>query len=144
MELLAYALFILVLATPFLVVAAIAAAFIAGIAGIVAAIGGRLSGALLGVVLIASSGTAAMMIKHWATSPPTDAATSAHRVVYQTYREMRMQLLARRWLYAGTFNRLTEEQQRARDAVQRLGSTNDGVKQPGPGREYASQRDREP
>jgi thiol:disulfide interchange protein len=126
MELLPYAWFIIVLATPFLVIAAIAAAFIAGIAGIAAAIGGRWSGALVGVVLIASSGTTAAMIRHWATSPPTDAATSAHRVVHRTYKEMRMQL-ARRWLHAGTFSRLVEEQQRIRDSVQSLPADNDGV-----------------
>jgi hypothetical protein len=90
-----------------------------------------LSGALLGVVLIASSGTTAAMIRHWATSPPTDAATSAHRVVHRTYQEMRMQL-ARRWLHAGTLNRIVEEQQRIRDSVQRLRAANDGEKQPGP------------
>jgi thiol:disulfide interchange protein len=126
MELLAYAWFILVVALPFLVIAAIAAAFIAGIAGIVAGIGGRLSAALVGVMLIASSGTAATTIRNWATSPPTDAATGAHRVVHRTYQEMRMQLLARRWLYAGTFNRVAQEQQRARDAVQRLPAANGG------------------
>jgi thiol:disulfide interchange protein len=106
MELLAYALFIIVLAIPFLVIAAIAAAFVAGIAGIVAGIAkGRLSGALLGVVLMVGSGAAAMMIMHWATSPPTDAATSAHRVVYQTYQELRMQFRAMRWLRDGTLER---------------------------------------
>jgi hypothetical protein len=71
------------------------------------------------------------MIRHWATSPPTDAATSAHRVVHRTYQEMRMQL-ARRWLHAGTLNRIVEEQQRIRDSVQRLRAANDGEKQPGP------------
>jgi hypothetical protein len=130
MELLPYAWFIIVLALPFLVIAAIAAAFIAGIAGTAAAIGGRLSGALIGVMLIAGSGTTAMTIKHWITSPPTDAATSAHRIVHQAFQEMRTQFLARRWLYAGTFNRVVEEQQRARTAVQRLRSTNDGVAAP--------------
>jgi thiol:disulfide interchange protein len=119
MELLPYAWFIIVLATPYLVVAAIAAAFIAGIAGIVAATGGRLSGALFGAMLIAGSGTTAMTIRHWATSPPTDAATSAHRVVHKAYREMRMQMMTR-WLHDGTINRIVERQQRARDAVQRL------------------------
>jgi hypothetical protein len=129
MELLAYARFIIVLALPFLVIAAIAAAFIAGITGIAAAIGGRLSGALLGAVLIAGSGTTAMMIKHWATSPPTDAATSAHRVVHRTYQEVRMQLLARRWLFAGTFSRLTDEE-RARYAERLIRAVNDGVPAP--------------
>lgn len=119
MELLAYAWFIIVLAAPFLVIAAIAAAFIAGIAGIAAGIGGRLSGALVGVMLIAGSGTTAMTIKHWATSPPTDAATAAHRVVHKAYQEMRMRMMTR-WLHDGTINRIVERQQRARDAVQRL------------------------
>jgi hypothetical protein len=119
MELLPYAWFIIVQASPFLVIAAIAAAFIAGIAGIVAGIGGRLSGALVGVMLIAGSGTTAMTIKYWATSPPTDAATSAHRVVYETYREIRMRMMTR-WLHDGTIKRIVERQQRARDAVQRL------------------------
>jgi hypothetical protein len=132
MELLAYALFIIVAATPFLVIAAIAAAFIAGIAGIAAGIGGRLSGALLGVVLIAGSGTTAVTIGHWATSPPTDTATSAHRVVHQTYQEVRMQLLAMRWLYAGTFNRVAQKQP-AREIERAIRSVNDAAKQPVPG-----------
>jgi hypothetical protein len=119
MELLAYAWFIIVLAAPFLVIAAIAAALIAGIAGIAAGIGGRLSGALLGVMLIAGSGTTAMTIRYWATSPPTDAATIAHRVVHKTYQEMRMRMMTR-WLHDGTINRIADRQQRARDAVQRL------------------------
>jgi hypothetical protein len=33
------------------------------------------------MVLMVGSGAAAMMIMHWATSPLTDAATSAHRVI---------------------------------------------------------------
>jgi hypothetical protein len=131
MELLPYAWFIIVVASPFLVIAAIAAAFIAGIAGIAAGIGGRLSGALVGVMLIAGSGTTAMTIKHWATSPPTDAATSAHRVVHKAYQEMRMRMMTR-WLHDGTINRIVERQQRARDAVQRLPAANDGGKQPVP------------
>jgi hypothetical protein len=132
MELLPYAWFIILLALPFLVIAAIAVAFIAGIAGIAAAIGGRWSGALLGVVLIASSGTTVAMIRHWAMSPPTDAATSAHRVVHRTYQEIRMQVLPRRRLDAGTLNRIVAEQQRIRDSVQSLPADNDGGKQPGP------------
>jgi hypothetical protein len=120
MELLPYAWFIIVLALPFLVIAAIAVAFIAGIAGLAAAIGGRLSGALVGVVLIASSGTTAAMIRHWAMSPPTDAATSAHRVVHRTYQQVRMQVLARRRLDGGTLSRVVEEQRRIRDSVQSL------------------------
>jgi membrane protein implicated in regulation of membrane protease activity len=119
MELLPYAWFFIVLAAPYLAIAAIAAAFIAGIVGIVAGIGGRLSAALLGVTLIAGSGTTAMTIRHWATSPPTDTATSAHRVVYKTYREMRMWAMTRR-LHDGTIQRIVEGQQRARDSVQRL------------------------
>jgi hypothetical protein len=69
---------------------------------------------LIGVVLMVGSGAAAMLIAHWATSPPTDAATSAHRVVYQTYQGLRMQYRAMRWLRDGTAKRLTQEQ-RARD-----------------------------
>jgi hypothetical protein len=126
MELLPYARFIIVLALPFLVIAAIAVGFILGITGIVARIGGRLSGALLGVVLIAGSGTTTMMIKHWITSPPTDAATSAHRVVHRTYQEVRMQLVARRWLHAGTLSRLTDEE-RARYAERHIRAVNDSI-----------------
>jgi hypothetical protein len=88
-----------------------------------------LSSALLGVVLMVGSGAAALTIKHWATSPPTDAATSAHRVVYQTYQDMRARYQALRWLRDGTFERLAEEQ-RARDAQRRPRSTNDDRKQP--------------
>jgi hypothetical protein len=130
MELLAYALFIIVLAIPFFVIAAIAAAFVAGIAAIVAGLArGRWFSALLGVVLMVGSGAAALTIRHWATSPPTDAATSAHRVVYRTYQDMRARYQAMRWLHDGTFERLAEEQ-RARDAQRRPHSTNDGGKQP--------------
>jgi thiol:disulfide interchange protein len=132
MDMLAYAWFIVVLALPYLVIAAIAAALIAGAAGIIARIGGRVSGALLGVMLISGSGTTATMLTQWAGSPPTDAASSAHRVVHQTYQEIRTQFLARQGLPAGTFNRLAEEQQRVRDAVQGLHAANDGAKQPGP------------
>jgi hypothetical protein len=114
MEILAYAAFILILAIPFLVIAAIAATFVAGIRVIVAGIaGGRLSRVLFGVVLMVGSGAAAMVIAHWATSPPTDAATSAHRVVYQTYQGLRMQYLAMRWLRDGTANGL----RRSRPAI---------------------------
>ena len=65
MDMLAYAWFIVVLALPYLVIAAIAAALIAGAAGIIARIGGRVSGALLGVMLISGSGTTATMLTQW-------------------------------------------------------------------------------
>jgi hypothetical protein len=116
MELLAYALFIIVLAIPFLVVGMIAAAFIAGITGIVTGIAGRrLPRILLGAVLLAGSGAAGTMIGRWATSPPTDAATSTHRTVYKASQELRVLYLAMRFLFSGGPKRLAEEQ-RARDA----------------------------
>jgi thiol:disulfide interchange protein len=115
--LLAYALFIIVMAIPYMVVAAVACTFLGGVAALVSGIlRGRTAKALVGVVLMIGSGAAAMTIAHWATSRPTDAsATSAHRVVYQTYQGMRARQQAMRWLRDGTFTKLAKEQ-RARDA----------------------------
>lgn len=131
MELIAYAVFIIILAIPFLVIAAIASAFIGGIAAIVEGLAsGRSSRALLGAVSMVASGAAAMMIMHWATARPTDTATSAHRIVHQTYQGLRAHYIALRWLHDGNLKRVTE-QQRARDGEQRLRSTNEGGKPPG-------------
>ena len=129
--LLAYALFIIILAIPFLVIGVIAAAFLGGIAAVVVGfVRRRLSWAVLGLVLMVGSGAAAMTIKHWATTPPTDAdTTSVHRVVYQTYQGMRARQQAMRWLRDGTFERLAKEG-RARDAERRAPSSADGGKQP--------------
>jgi hypothetical protein len=129
--LLAYALFIIVLAIPFLVIGVIAAAFLGGIAAVIVSLVRRTSSwALLGVLLMVGSGAAAMTIKHWATTPPTDAgATSPHRVVYQTYQGMRARQQAMRWLRDGTFSRLAKEG-RVRDAEPPQPSPADGGKQP--------------
>ena len=129
--LLAYALFIIILAIPFLVLAAIAATFLGGIAAvIVGVVRRRSSWALLGVLLMVGGGAAAMTIKHWATTRPPDAdTTSAHRVVYQTYQGMRARQQAMRWLRDGTFERLAKEG-RARDSERRAPSTADGGKKP--------------
>ena len=111
MEILAYALFILVAAIPFLVVTAIAGAFLTGLAGLAAGIvKRRWAVAALGAVLMAGSGAAARAIQHWATTKPSDASTGAHRVVYKTYQDMRIQYRARRWLHDGTMERLAAEQ----------------------------------
>jgi len=110
--LLAYSLFIIVMAIPYMVIAAVPCAFLAGVAVLVSGIlKGRTANALLRVVLMVGSGAAAMTIAHWATSRPTDAsATRAHRVVYATYQEMRARHQAMRWLRDGTFTKLAKEQ----------------------------------
>lgn len=129
--LLAYALFIIILAIPFLVIGAIAATCLGGIATVVVGLVRRRSFlAVLGVVLMVGSGAAAMTIKHWATTRPPDAdTTSAHRAVYQTYQDMRARQQAMRWLRDGTFERLAKEG-RVRDAEPRAPSNADSGKQP--------------
>lgn len=111
--LVAYTLYIIILAIPFLVIAAIAAIFLAGIAAVVSGVsGGRSLKALLGVIMLVVSGSAAAMITYWATTPPADASgTGPHNIVYKTYREIQAQFQALRWLRDGTFERDTGKQQ---------------------------------
>jgi hypothetical protein len=119
--LLAYAAFIIILAIPFLLIAAIAAAFLGGIVTVVLGLVRRSSAwAVLGVVLMVGSGALAITIAYWATTPPADGAADAHRLVYQTYQSMRARQQAMRWLRDGTFERLAKERQ-AQDAEQRPG-----------------------
>jgi len=123
--LLAYALFIILLAIPYLVIAVIALAFVAGVAAIIGGVrSGRTATALLGLVLLAASGTSAITIKHWATSPPTNSSGSAHRLVYETYRGMRARQQAMRWLRDGTFTQPAKEHG-GRDAERRSPSANE-------------------
>lgn len=118
--LLAYALFIILLAIPYLVIAVIA-----GVAAIIGGVrSGRTATALLGLVLLAASGTSAITIKHWATSPPTNSSGSAHRLVYETYRGMRARQQAMRWLRDGTFTQPAKEHG-GRDAERRSPSANE-------------------
>ena len=122
--LLAYALFIIMLAIPFLVIGATAATFL----------GGRRNGRsglsplqIILVLLMVGSGAAAM-IKHWATSPPIEAsATNVHRVVYQTFQGTPARQQAMRWLRDGTFERLAKEG-RGRDAERAAPSSAEGGK----------------
>jgi thiol:disulfide interchange protein len=117
--LLAYTLFILVMAIPYLVIAGIGLAFFVGIAATAAGLfGGRTARASWGVALVVVSVAAAMTIKHWATTAPTDASGSMHRFAYQSYQQMRAERLARQWLRDGTFTQPPKEQ-RPRDAERR-------------------------
>lgn len=115
MEFLAYALFIIILAIPYLVVAAIAAVFCAGVAGLIAGIAKRQRfNVVMGLVLTLAGGAAGLTIKYWATTPPSGAhAFVLHRVVYQTYESLRLRHLAMRWLRDGTFGPLSKEQKGA-------------------------------
>ena len=110
---LAYALFIIILAIPYLVVVAIAAVFVAGIAGLIAGIAKRQRfNVVMGIVLTLAGGAAGLTVKYWATTPPAgEHAFVLHRVVYQTYESLRLRHLAMRWLRDGTFERLSREQQ---------------------------------
>jgi glucan phosphoethanolaminetransferase (alkaline phosphatase superfamily) len=111
--LVAYTLYIIIMAIPFLVIAAIAAIFLAGIAATVSGTsGGRSIKTLLGVIMIVASSSAATMITYWATTPPADAgATTPHTIVYKTYQEMRAYFQALRWLHDGTFERSRGKQE---------------------------------
>ncbi len=111
--LVAYTLYIIIMAIPFLVIAAIAGIFLAGIAATVTGVsGGRSPKALLGVIMLVASSSTATMITYWATTPPADASTMGpHNIVYKTYQEMRAQFQALRWLHDGTFERDTGQQQ---------------------------------
>ena len=113
--LLAYTVFILFLAIPYFVIIGIAFAFFAGIVATVAGIFGRRTArALCGVVLVVASVAAAMTVKHWATTAPTDASGSLHRFAYQSYQHMRAERQAMQWLRDGTFSQPPKEQ-RPRD-----------------------------
>lgn len=107
--LLAYALFIILLAIPYLVIAVIALAFVAGVAAIIGGV---------------RNGRTATAVKHWATSPPTNSSGSAHRLVYETYRGMRARQQAMRWLRDGTFTQPAKEHG-GRDAERRSPSANE-------------------
>ena len=113
MEFLAYALFIIILAIPYLVVAAIVAVFCAGVAGLIAGIAKRQRfNVVMGIVLVLASSGAGWTIRHWATTPPaTDHPFVLHQVVYQTYQSLRARHQAMRWLLDGTFVRLMKEPQ---------------------------------
>jgi hypothetical protein len=115
---LAYAMFILILAIPFLVIAGIAAAFIAGLVMLVGGVAaGRPMGMIAGLLLVAGSGAMALTIRHWALTPPAAGTTSgAHVLVYKTYQGMRARHMAMKWLRDGTFQRLAEEE-KARKAA---------------------------
>jgi thiol:disulfide interchange protein len=110
---LAYALFIIMLAIPYLVVAAIAGVFCAGVAGLIAGIVKRHRfNMTMGIVLILASSAAGWTIRYWATTPPADdGASSLHSAVYHTYRALRARQQAMQWLRDGTFERLAKERQ---------------------------------
>jgi hypothetical protein len=118
---LAYAMFILILAIPFLVVAGIAAAFVAGLVMLVGGVAaGRPMGMIAGLLLVAGSGAMALTIRHCALTPPAaGAAGGAHVLVYKTYQGMRARHMAMKWLRDGTFQRLAEEEKarKAREAA---------------------------
>jgi hypothetical protein len=100
---LAYALFIIILAIPYLVVAAIIAVFCAGIAGLVVGIAKRQGfNVVMGVVLVLASSACGWTIKYWATTPPADdGASSLHSAVYHTYRTLRARHQAMQWMRDG-------------------------------------------
>jgi thiol:disulfide interchange protein len=109
----AYALFIIILAIPYLVVAAIVGVFCAGVAGLIAGIVKRhLFNMTMGIVLILASSASGWTIRYWATTPPADdGASSLHSAVYHTYRALRARQQAMQWMRDGTFERLAKERQ---------------------------------
>jgi hypothetical protein len=103
--LLAYALFIIVLAIPYVLIAGIVVAFVVGGVATIAGIRNRrITLGWLGVLLMLASGITAITVKNWATYPPTSTSSSAHRVVYNIYLEMRARKHAMKWLRDGTFS----------------------------------------
>lgn len=117
MVFLAYAAFIIILALPFLIVAMIAGGIFGGGAMAVSGVvNGQPRAIFLGLVLLVTSGIAAATIFYWATTPPpaTAATRSPHRVVFETYRAIKARQQAMRWMTDGTFERLAEEQRRAK------------------------------
>ncbi len=107
---LAYAVFIVVMALPYLVVAAIVGGFVGGclmFAG--GLVGGRPLTVAMGVALMMASGTAAYMIRYWIITPPP-AQQGVHALVHSTYRGMMARRQAMRWMRDGTFERLAKDQ----------------------------------
>ena len=111
MVFLAYAMFILILAAPFLLVAGIAWAFLAGAAKIVrGAAQRRPDMALTGFLLLAASSMAGLTLHDWSvTPPPAGEKPGLHDGVYRTVQALKARHQAMQWLRDGTFERLAKE-----------------------------------
>jgi hypothetical protein len=109
MIVLAYALFILMFALPYLVVLGLGWAFVQGVSLIASGDAGSVPS---GLAMAAASLGAALMLLRWSIKAPGPTASKPHRLVFETYRSIRASGRARRWLRDGTLQRPAAEQKR--------------------------------
>jgi hypothetical protein len=118
MVFLAYAMFIVMLALPFIVIGGIAIGFLAGVANLAIGIARRKTvRAIVGAALVAVCGGSGLAIYYWATTPPSNGDTaSMHSTVYRSRQAIQARYTAMKWLRDGTFERLAEEQRNQAEA----------------------------
>lgn len=109
---LAYAVFILMAAAPFLVIAAILGAILFGLTALIQGIASaRPARMAIGAVVMSAGIATSLLLYHWASTEPDDPdATSAHALVHSAWRHTYLRFVAMRWLLDGTFDRLGQDQ----------------------------------
>lgn len=109
---LAIAVFILMVAAPFLVVLVVAATITGGavvsLSGLVAAKPAR---ALVGALIFSLGIGSGLTLLHWVNNKPTQGDTkSPHALVHDAWRQTRLRLIALQWMADGTFEKLADQQ----------------------------------
>ncbi len=113
---LATAAFIIMVAAPFLVMAAISAAIgfslIALVRGFRTA---RPTYAVLGALVLIAGVTSGLTLLAWSTSvPPKGKTSSPHALVHHAWQQTRLRFGALRWMTDGTFERLERQDRQGR------------------------------
>lgn len=113
---LATAVFILMLAAPFLVMFAVIAAVAYGVIALARGIVlGQTASAAVGAFVLMIAVVSGFTLLHWTATKPAEGETSSpHALVYQAWQQTRLRFKALQWMSDGTFERLAREQRERR------------------------------
>lgn len=113
---LATAVFIIMLAAPFLVMFAVIAAVIYGVFALARGIlFGRPASAAIGAFVLMTAVASGFTLLHWTATKPAEGDTSSpHAHIYHAWQQTRLRFKALKWMSDGTFERLARGQRESK------------------------------